>query len=62
MKFIREKEVAEMLSISVATLRRMRLRRQGIPYSKVGASVLYNVEAVESYVASCQQGGYRRCE
>lgn len=49
-----EKKVAQMLSLSVQTLRNDRAKRQGLPYVKLGAAVRYRVDDVEAYVAARQ--------
>jgi predicted DNA-binding transcriptional regulator AlpA len=49
-KFINEKQVAEMTSLSVATLRNDRWLGRGIPYVKLGRSVRYSLEAVLDYM------------
>jgi predicted DNA-binding transcriptional regulator AlpA len=49
-KFINEKQVAEMTSLSVATLRNDRWLGPGIPYVKLGRSVRYSLEAVLNYM------------
>ena len=41
-----EYQVAELLKVSVATIRRRRLLRQPPDYLKIGASVRYRVEAI----------------
>ena len=46
-----ERQLAEMLNISVRTLQTDRQRGGGIPYFKIGRSVRYNRETVENYLA-----------
>jgi predicted DNA-binding transcriptional regulator AlpA len=45
-----ENEVAELLNISVATIRRRRLFRQPPEWVKIGASVRYRPEAVQRLI------------
>lgn len=49
-QFMNEKQVAEMTSIPVATLRNNRLTRKGIPYIKNGGSVYYDINDVIAYM------------
>ena len=44
-KLVREQQCAEAISVSVRTLRYWR-RRKVIPYLKVGALVMYNLDEV----------------
>ena len=50
MKWITEKEVAEMTGRAVQTLRNDRCKCKGISYCKIGASVRYKVEDVVSFM------------
>ena len=54
---LNESELAEMLGVSLATVRRWRLIRQGPKYIKLGASVRYNPEDVASWLESRPSGG-----
>ena len=51
-KALTEKEVAEMLGISVSKLRRDRWLNIGIPYTKFNRSVRYLVDDVEAVIKS----------
>jgi hypothetical protein len=42
-----EHQVAELLSVSVATIRRRRILRQPPDFVKIGASVRYRPEAIK---------------
>jgi predicted DNA-binding transcriptional regulator AlpA len=56
--FLNEKEVASILGISVATVRRWRLLAQGPRWVKVsGSAVRYSPESLKSYLASRPTGG-----
>lgn len=46
-----EAEAAERLALSVRTLQQWRVRGGGPPFLKLGASVRYDVEALESWVS-----------
>jgi hypothetical protein len=45
-----EREAAQRLGLSVATLRRRRLRRQPPVWAKLGSRVLYRKQDLESFV------------
>jgi predicted DNA-binding transcriptional regulator AlpA len=47
-----EREVAKLLKVSVATIRRRRLFRQLPEWIKIGASVRYRPEAVQHLIES----------
>jgi len=49
-QYLNEKEVSQMTSISLPTLRMNRHLKQGIPYSKIGRSVRYNFQDVIDYM------------
>lgn len=53
-KLLREKEVAEMIGMSVSWMRRKRLTGGGIPFIKMseGGAVRYEQGAVDTYKAS----------
>jgi hypothetical protein len=50
-----EHEVARMLKVSVATIRRRRLFRQPPDFLKIGASVRYRREAIQRLIQSAEQ-------
>ena len=50
-----EHEVAEILKISVSTIRRRRLFRQPPDFVKLGASIRYRREAIERLVRDFEQ-------
>ena len=49
-KFLKEKEVAELTSLALSTIRHHRLDRRGIPYIKVGRSVRYSLDDVLNFM------------
>jgi predicted DNA-binding transcriptional regulator AlpA len=57
MKFLNEKQVAEILGISVKTLQRWRLFGEGPAWKKFGAAVRYPVAALQAYIESAPHGG-----
>ena len=54
---LNEHEVAEMLGVSVATVRRWRLLGQGPRVLKLGALCKYRLEDILSWLESCPTGG-----
>jgi predicted DNA-binding transcriptional regulator AlpA len=50
-----EHEVAKLLKVSVATIRRRRLFRQPPDFVKIGASVRYKRAAIERLIDSAEQ-------
>jgi predicted DNA-binding transcriptional regulator AlpA len=57
-QLLNEHQVAAMLAVSVATVRRWRLLRQGPKFRKVGASsVRYRCEDVDEWLESRPAGG-----
>ena len=57
--FLDEKEVAELLGVSVASLRRWRLLGRGPRATKIGASVRYKLADIEAFVNQCPTIGGR---
>lgn len=57
-----EKAVAELLDVSVASLRRWRMLRKGPDFNRVGGHIRYRPASVEEYIASCSVkcGGHAR--
>ena len=47
--WLNEKQVAERLNVSVKWLQAKRLRGDGIPFAKFGASVRYPLAALEDF-------------
>ena len=52
-----EVQVSEMLQVSLACLRRWRLRGEGPQYLKVGPLVRYRTEDIEGWIAELPTGG-----
>ena len=58
LQLLNEHAVAELLGVSVATVRRWRLLRQGPKFIRVGAaSVRYRPEDVKTYIEQCPAFG-----
>ena len=49
-KYLNEKEVAQITGFALQTLRNFRHCRRGIPYSKIGRSVRYNLQEVIGFM------------
>ncbi|MBM4231786.1 MAG: helix-turn-helix domain-containing protein [Gammaproteobacteria bacterium] len=47
-----EHDIARRLAISIATVRRWRIGRTGVPFIKLGASVRYRPEDLRAYIDS----------
>lgn len=54
-----EQDVSKKLNVSVASLRRWRLRRCGPAFVKVGCLVRYRPEDLDAWLASLPTGGDR---
>jgi predicted DNA-binding transcriptional regulator AlpA len=52
---LNEHQVAELLKVSVATIRRRRLLRQPPDFVKIGASVRYRCGAIQRLIESAEQ-------
>lgn len=51
-QFLNEKQVSEMTSIPLQTLRNNRFQRKGINYVKIGRSVRYELSDVVGFMQS----------
>lgn len=58
-RLVNEKEVAELLRVSVASIRRWRLLKRGPTFIKVGAAVRYKSEDLNEWLESRRTGGER---
>lgn len=50
-RLLNEHETADYLNVSVATMRRWRLLKQGPVFRKLGACVRYRPEDIEAFIA-----------
>jgi predicted DNA-binding transcriptional regulator AlpA len=57
---LNEYDVARITGLSVASVRRWRLLRQGPTYLKIGSSVRYRSEDISAWLASRPTGGEGR--
>ena len=56
---LNEHDVARITGLSVASVRRWRLLRQGPKYLKIGAAVRYRPEDISAWLESRPSGGER---
>lgn len=56
---LNEHDVARITGLSIASVRRWRLFRQGPKYLKIGAAVRYRTEDVSAWLESRPTGGGR---
>jgi predicted DNA-binding transcriptional regulator AlpA len=59
-KLLNEHDVARITGLSVASVRRWRLLRQGPLYLKLGSAVRYRAEDISAWLASRPTGGEGR--
>jgi predicted DNA-binding transcriptional regulator AlpA len=52
-RLLNEREVAELLHLSIATIRRRRLRNQPPIATKIGAAVRYKTSDIEAFLNQC---------
>ena len=57
-----EHDVARITGLSVASVRRWRLLRQGPKYLKIGAAVRYKPEDISAWLKSRPSGGGHQAE
>jgi predicted DNA-binding transcriptional regulator AlpA len=57
MKFLNEKQVAEIMGVSVKTLQRWRLFGEGPEWKKFGAAVRYPADALQAWIERAPHGG-----
>jgi predicted DNA-binding transcriptional regulator AlpA len=61
-ELLNENDVARILKVSVATIRRRRLLRQAPHPVKIGASVRYTPESIARLLAESQTGGEKQVQ
>ena len=59
---LNEHDVARLTGLSVASVRRWRLLRQGPRYLKIGAAVRYKPEDISAWLESRPSGGGHQAE
>jgi predicted DNA-binding transcriptional regulator AlpA len=57
MKFLTEKQVAEIMGLSIKTLQRWRLFGEGPEWKKFGTAVRYPANALEAWIETAPRGG-----
>lgn len=55
--FLDDKELAQLLNISVASVRRWRLHGRGPKATKIGASIRYKLADIEEFINQCPTVG-----
>jgi predicted DNA-binding transcriptional regulator AlpA len=58
-ELLTERDVARIIGLSVASVRRWRLLRQGPRYLKIGSAVRYKPEDISEWLESRPAGGER---
>jgi excisionase family DNA binding protein len=53
-RFLKTRDVAELLGVTVSTLRNWRLRGEGPPVVRMGAEYRYRESAIEAWVQAQQ--------
>jgi predicted DNA-binding transcriptional regulator AlpA len=61
-RLLNEHDVARITGLSVASVRRWRLLRQGPRFLKLGSAVRYKAEDVSAWLASRPSGGGQQPE
>jgi predicted DNA-binding transcriptional regulator AlpA len=56
-QLLTERDIAHLISMSVASVRRWRLLRQGPKYIKIGAAVRYKPEDISAWLEARPSGG-----
>jgi predicted DNA-binding transcriptional regulator AlpA len=51
-RYLNERQVSKITGRALSTLRNERSKRRGIPYSKIGRSVRYNIKDVIQFMES----------
>lgn len=54
---LNERDIARITGMSLASVRRWRLRRQGPRFLKIGSAVRYRIEDVTEWLQTCHCGG-----
>ena len=54
---LNERDVARITGLSVSTVRRWRLRREGPTYIKISSAVRYTADSIRDFVATRPTGG-----
>jgi hypothetical protein len=57
MKFLTEKQVAEIMGLSIKTLQRWRLFGEGPEWKKFGTAVRYPADALADWIERAPRGG-----
>jgi len=49
-KYLQTKQVGQLLGVSVSTLKRLRKKPNGIPWTKVNGLIRYNIDDVKNWM------------
>ncbi len=51
-QYVKDTKAAQILDVAVQTLRNHRHQGRGLPYCKIGRTVLYSLDDIKSYLDS----------
>jgi hypothetical protein len=57
-----ERDIARITKRSLASVRRDRLMRKGVPFIRIGSSVRYKLQSLRDFLESCETGGVQHTE
>lgn len=57
-----ERDVAEITRRSLASVRRDRQLRKGVPFIRIGSSIRYLPQSLREFLGSCETSGIPRAE
>ena len=57
-----ERDVAEITRRSLASVRRDRQMRKGVPFIRIGSSIRYRPQSLREFLGSCETSGVPQAE
>jgi hypothetical protein len=57
-----ERDVAEITRRSLASVRRDRQLRKGVPFIRIGSSIRYRPQSLREFLGSCETSGVPQAE
>ena len=57
-----ERDIAEITRRSLASVRRDRQLRKGVPFIRIGSSIRYRPQSLREFLGSCETSGVPRAE
>ena len=57
-----ERDVAEITRRSLASVRRDRQLRKGVPFIRIGSSIRYRPQSLREFLGSCETSGIPQAE